>query len=138
MSALSGAAARSASAPAARCRFSTEPRRRLEHARQHPNQGPGRRMLVASDLTVRSSLRLPHPAQHRPRDPAHLNRTRTRLSDAPDPLRKSDMDLVAVGYPSPLTKWAFLFLVQALRRIAPDLSVLRLDRFDTLAEQPEH
>lgn len=48
------------------------------------------------------------------------------------------MDLVAVGYPSPLTKWAFLFLEQALRRIVPDLSVLRLDRFDTLAEQPQH
>lgn len=40
------------------------------------------------------------------------------------------MDFVAVGYPSPLTKWAFLFLEQALRRILPDLSVLRLDRFD--------
>ncbi len=48
------------------------------------------------------------------------------------------MDLVAVGYPSPLTKWAFLFLEQALRRVVPDLSVLRLDRFDTLADQPEH
>lgn len=48
------------------------------------------------------------------------------------------MDFVAVGYPSPLTKWAFLFLEQALRRIVPDLSVLRLDRFDILADQPAH
>ncbi len=48
------------------------------------------------------------------------------------------MDFVAVGYPSPLAKWAFLFLEQALRRIVPNLSVVRLDRFDTLAEQPEH
>lgn len=48
------------------------------------------------------------------------------------------MDFVAVGYPSPLAKWAFLFLEQALHRIVPDLSVLRLDRFDTLADQPAH
>jgi hypothetical protein len=48
------------------------------------------------------------------------------------------MDFVAVGYPSPLTKWAFLFLEQALRRIVPDLSVLRLDRFDAdIAASPD-
>ena len=46
------------------------------------------------------------------------------------------MDIVAVGYPSPLTKWAFLFLEKALRQIVPDLSVLRFDRFDTLADKP--
>lgn len=44
------------------------------------------------------------------------------------------MDLVAVGYPSPLAGWAFPFLEKALRRIAPGLSVVRLDRFDTIPD----
>lgn len=48
------------------------------------------------------------------------------------------MDLVAVGYPSPLTAWAFPFLEKALRRIAPSLSVVRLDRFDTIPDLGIH
>lgn len=48
------------------------------------------------------------------------------------------MDLVAVGYPSPLATWAFRFLEAALRRIASDLAVLRLDRFDTVADLGAH
>lgn len=48
------------------------------------------------------------------------------------------MDLVAVGYPSPLATWAFRFLEAALRRMAPDLSVLRPDRFDAVADLGAH
>lgn len=44
------------------------------------------------------------------------------------------MDLIAVGYPSPLTAWAFPFLEKALRRINSGLSVVRLDRFDTIPD----
>jgi hypothetical protein len=43
------------------------------------------------------------------------------------------MDFIAVGYPSPLTTWGFSFLENAFRRIAPDVQVERLDRYDVTA-----
>lgn len=45
------------------------------------------------------------------------------------------MDLVAIGYPSALTSWAFSFLEHTFRRIVPDLSVVRVDRYDTLVDK---
>lgn len=44
------------------------------------------------------------------------------------------MDIVAVGYQSPLTNWAFPFLEKALCRIVPDLSVMRLDLLDSVPD----
>ena len=48
------------------------------------------------------------------------------------------MDFVAVGYPGYLAAWGFQFLEAALRRLAPGLPVLHLDRFDVPEDIGRH
>lgn len=44
------------------------------------------------------------------------------------------MDFVAIGYPSPLTTWAFQNLEASMRRLLPEFSVLHVDRNDIVAD----